>query len=98
MPLRNGIYGNGTITQKAVTTRYYTVGEDGAFFNYREVTRTETRIWTALTKAGALEAVNVAAQPSDTKATHTWSMKVENPVTQSYTVQRDYQKITTTKI
>lgn len=98
MPLRDSVSGDGKILQKAVTTRYYTVGEDGSFINYREVTVTESRIWTALTRGAAEAQVNQNTQPNDPKAVYTWSAKIENPSLGSYSVQRDYQKTTTTKV
>lgn len=98
MALKNAVVGNGKITQKAVTTRYYTVGESESFFNYQEITITETRIWTALTQQAADNQVGLNIQPNDPKETYTWSAIVDNPILKSYTVQRDYQKTTAIRV
>lgn len=98
MALRDSVSGNGKITQKAVSVRRYTVGEEGAFVNYRETTTTESRIWTALTKAAAIAEVEQNAQPADPDAVYTWSMKVEKAELGSYMVQRDYSKTKAVKV
>jgi len=98
MPLQDAVAGDGKITQKAVSVRRYTVGESGAFFTYRETTQTESRIWTALTKAAAEAQIAQNAQPSDPLAVYTWSARLDSQQVGSYTVQRDYQKVTTVKV
>jgi hypothetical protein len=98
MSLKNAVAGDGKILQKTVSVRRYTVGEQGSFFTYRETTQTESRIWTALTKAAAEAQVALNAQPSDPLAFYTWTGKLENQQLRSYTVQRDYQKVTTVRV
>jgi hypothetical protein len=98
MPLKNAVAGNGKIIQKTVSVRRYTVGEQGSFFTYRETTQTESRIWTALTKAAAEAQVALNVQPSDPAAVYTWSARLDKREVASYTVQRDYQKVTTVRV
>jgi hypothetical protein len=94
MPLRASFPNEdeGRITQKSASVRRYRVGEPADFIDYEETTITETKVWTALTKAAAQEQVEKNPQPSEENAVHSWSYQLESSITGGYTVQRVYER------
>lgn len=94
MPLLSSVDGVGTLTQASVSSREYTVGESDDFAVYNEVERTEVRVWTGISKSAAEFTVNQNAQPAD--GVNSWSASLDDPILQSYTVQKVFSNRTNT--
>lgn len=88
-----------TITDKSIEQRTYRVGSADDFIDYKEIVEREIRQWKGFTENAASAKIDENEQPTGgTNQTYSWSMNEDSRVVGSYTIERQFEKKTTSVI